>query len=391
MKTLKEKRAISIIMAAILAASVLTGCAGSGANGNTPASESSASTGTDTQTSTAVQDDGGDTSTDTAPQYGDEESTDAPAEDTEETSANLDVPDDYVPTSEDAFDGEIVGGGIQITSYTGTDTDVKIPKTLGGKPVESIGPKTFTGNTNITSITIPAGITAFETGGDGAFAGCTNLTSATVYCKTLTYYFFNGCTSLKNVTLGDTVEKIDSYAFMGCTSLEEIVLPDELTFIGDYAFGRYIDEFSGENIPACTSLKKVVFGKKTETLGSYCFAGCTALTDVNFDGITAFGDYSFLDCTSLPDITITGENEKDKRVFFGTHAFANCTSMKSVTFVPETLDLSTSTQAFGYTIDLSAPDYAPTVRSDFVVYADKFTDGATYAKENGITCEDRPG
>ena len=175
---------------------------------------------------------------------------------------------------------------------------------------------------------------------------------------------------------------------MGCTSLEEIVLPDELTFIGDYAFGRYIDEFSGENIPACTSLKKVVLGKETQVLDHGAFKGCTALKEINLDPVKTFADHCFEGCTSLPDITIN-EITGTKR-FFGSYSFANCTSMKSVTFVPEKMNLSTASYAFGFNVTFN--DYSeavPSVRSDFVVYADKFTDGAAYAKANNITCKNR--
>ena len=378
MSNSRFKALFSLLTAAVLCTALLTGCSGqqtsTGSGGGQKQSAAQASG------KTSQADTGDDTS----------EPEDLPlASQPTESADNFDVGPDYVPTDEDAFDGEIIGGEIQINAYTGKDTDVKIPKTLGGKPVGSIAPQTFTGNKKITSITIPAGIVAYSEAGKGAFMDCTSLKSATVYCNTLTDYFFTNCTSLKIVSLGDSVKNISQYAFCGCTSLEEIVIPKEVNTIGDYAFGLYENSFTGEKIKACTSLKKVVLGEKTRTIGSNAFAGCTALKDINLDGVENISDYAFLGCTSLPDLTITESTNGGKK-FFGSYAFANCTGMKSVTFIPEKMNLSSATKAFGYNVvlhDYEEPEV--TLRSDFVVYADKFSDGASYAKENGITCKSR--
>ena len=387
MSNSKFKALFSILTAALLSASALTGCTGQGQQ--PPVTQDSETVSlvprTLDDTSSAASTEDTSDSEDTPSGTDEEPSTPQEAE----ASDNYDVGPDYVPTDEDAFDGEIIGDSIEINSYTGKDTDVKIPKTLGGKPVGSIAPNTFTGNKKITSITIPAGVVAYENQGQGAFMDCTNLKSATIYCENLTDYFFTNCTSLKTVTLGDSVKKIGSYAFGGCTSLEEIVIPKEVNTIGDYAFGLYKSSFTGENIKACTSLKKVVLGEETRTIGYSSFYGCTALKEINLDEVGYISDYAFLGCTSLPDLTIT-ESTNGKEKYFGMYAFANCTAMKSVTFIPEKMDLSSSTKAFGYNVEISDYEEAKeTVRKDFVVYADKFTDGASYAKENGLTCKAR--
>ena len=47
---------------------------------------------------------------------------------------------------------------------------------------------------------------------------------------------FYTCTSLRSVTISDSVTDIGRYAFSGCTSLTSIVIPNGVTSIYDYAF-----------------------------------------------------------------------------------------------------------------------------------------------------------
>jgi hypothetical protein len=48
---------------------------------------------------------------------------------------------------------------------------------------------------------------------------------------------FKGCSSLKNVTLSDSLTTISPHAFYGCTSLTDITIGTGVTKIGAYAFG----------------------------------------------------------------------------------------------------------------------------------------------------------
>lgn len=75
-------------------------------------------------------------------------------------------------TPQEAFGFNNVTG--EIISYNQSYGNVvKIPPTIGGIPVTSIGNNAFYGKSNITSITIPSGVTSI---GDSAFNGCAALT-----------------------------------------------------------------------------------------------------------------------------------------------------------------------------------------------------------------------
>ena len=48
--------------------------------------------------------------------------------------------------------------------------------------------------------------------------------------------FFNGCTSLEEINLPETVSHIKMLAFGSCTSLDSVKLPGALNVIGELAF-----------------------------------------------------------------------------------------------------------------------------------------------------------
>ena len=57
------------------------------------------------------------------------------------------------------------------------------------------------------------------------------------------------CTSIKNITIPNSITELSSYAFYYCKSLEEIVIPNSVTYIGPGAF------------KACTFLRRIVLPK----------------------------------------------------------------------------------------------------------------------------------
>ena len=87
---------------------------------------------------------------------------------------------------------------ITVTGYSGSDDTVILPAKISGKEISEIGDGAFAGNTAITGIVVPEGVTAI---GDNAF---------------------NGCTGLKTVVIPGSVTSIGEGAFSGCDGLEYI-------------------------------------------------------------------------------------------------------------------------------------------------------------------------
>lgn len=146
-----------------------------------------------------------------------------------------------------------------------------------------------------------------------AFQECGSLTSVDLsHCTCLTEIgvsAFQHCSSLKEVKLPQTTQKICDYAFNDCLTLEHINVEDchQLTLIGSYAFSR--DECLKEmHFPAslttvdqcafseCTGLSKVDFSRcQTLKINTAGFFGTTSLVQVLFPkgGNVALGDRAF--------------------------------------------------------------------------------------------------
>ena len=76
---------------------------------------------------------------------------------------------------------ELGSNGLTITGYSGTAATVTIPETLDGYKVGAIGAKAFLGNTTMKTLTIPETITKI---GPEAFYNTTKLSNIKFEAKT---------------------------------------------------------------------------------------------------------------------------------------------------------------------------------------------------------------
>ena len=141
----------------------------------------------------------------------------------------------YAETYGDFEYSHIEDDFLSITGYKGSETNLEIPSVINGDSVKVIDREAFEGCQSIKTVTIPDSIISI---GMYAFCNCPSLTSVTIgnsvgsVCDSA----FRGCTSLKNINIPDSVESIDNLAFSGCTNLTSITIPNSVTSIGNGAF-----------------------------------------------------------------------------------------------------------------------------------------------------------
>ena len=180
--------------------------------------------------------------------------------------------------------------------------------------VEEIATFAFRTAQNITSLTIPSGVSTI---GKQAFREMKKLQEVMFAEPSSVKKFgvapFMHCSLLKEVTLPSSLEQIGN-AFYGCTSLEVITVPD----------GSQLTDIQGSAFTTCTALREFKFeGSCTlKTIGSDAFANLTHLE--RFDvpqSVTSIARNAFSGCSSLATVTFD-ENANIK--YLRTGAFADC-------------------------------------------------------------------
>ena len=152
--------------------------------------------------------------------------------------------------------------------------------------VNSIDKRSFKDCTDITSVTIPTGITSI---GDYAFQSCTGLTSVTIpgSVTDIGQYVFRDCTGLTSATISEGITNLNRYLFFGCTGLTKITLPEGVTSTG---VGTFMN---------CSKLNDVTFPSTLQTIENYAFSGCR-LSEISIpEGVTSILYRAFYDCEHL--------------------------------------------------------------------------------------------
>lgn len=241
-------------------------------------------------------------------------------------------------------------GSLIITAYTGRDKEVTVPDTIDDCTVTDIGPLSFRGCDALETVILPdtvitigdraflgCGLTGFdlpksvETIGINPFSGCRKLKEITVHpgqdtfviidgmlCNrpqkllisypagrkdndlklpegvtTVGAYAFHRSSSVKKVTLCDTVVTLEHHAFADCNAMTEVVLNDRLTTIGEAAFSY------------CASLKEIMLPDSVTAMGKEVFLGCKGMKNAVMPaGMDVIAAGTFTDCTSLRNVSL---------------------------------------------------------------------------------------
>ena len=130
-----------------------------------------------------------------------------------------------------------------LINYKGNEKTVNIPAVYWGNPVTVLYYDLFKDHSEITEVIIPEGITDI--------AGAV----------------FDGCTSLHQIKLPESLHTLWQYAFAR-SSFRELVIPGNVSYIPPFAFKD------------CRDLRKVVFEKGIRSITTLAFEGCDNLQEI---------------------------------------------------------------------------------------------------------------
>lgn len=136
-------------------------------------------------------------------------------------------------------------------------------------PVTSIGLAAFDGCSTLKTVTLPGSVTSI---GDEAFWNCTKMTS---------------------INIPNSVTSIGSGAFWSCEKLQSIIMPDSVTSVGDEAFSY------------CHDLSTLVISSSLTMIDINTFDDCSSLTSVVIPSSVTRIKYGAFDrCFSLAEVIV---------------------------------------------------------------------------------------
>lgn len=127
-------------------------------------------------------------------------------------------------------------------------------------------------------------------------------------------------TSIKNIIMTTSVERIGVSAFEGCDMITNVVMPSSITEIDNFAFKdcRRLETIVDEKN------NSISIPKSVKTIGKRIFDGCESLKTLHIC-TTTIGEESFAWMPSLETFTVSSDVKTIKK-----HAFEGCVKLKIV-------------------------------------------------------------
>lgn len=233
---------------------------------------------------------------------------------------------------------KFLDSGVEITSVRvqyGT-IHAKIPETIAGKKVISIGDHSFYYQLYLKSVEIPEGVTNI---GNQAFYNCIGLTNLKIPDSVIDIgeRAFEACSGLREIEIPQNVVNLGEYAFWSCSSLEQVRILAELTKIPDNAFNdcsnlksvmlpKSITEIGEGTFEGCNSLEQITIPESVTKIGGSAFKGCSILSAVKIpSGVTVIYNSAFAKCTGLQTVTLS-----ESVTEIGEFAFQDCFNLQSI-------------------------------------------------------------
>jgi hypothetical protein len=200
-----------------------------------------------------------------------------------------------------------------LRAYTGNASNILIPPTLGGYPVNNIQFSSYSnfffGNANntIRSVSLPDSLVWWS---PEVFYKCPNLTNVSVTSTNNRLTNMNGVLYTKQgdalvfyppalpgpFAIPDSVKDINAHAFRRVNRLESVNVPDTVKRINDSAFAE------------SPSLLNINIGNGVTNIGNGTFTDSTALTNITLGSSLVDGGNTFYDNGALRSIQVNPSN-----------------------------------------------------------------------------------
>ena len=194
--------------------------------------------------------------------------------------------------------------GLEIVGYSGSDTDIYIPSTIGEVPVLKIGDNFLKDNTSVNSVTLGAGIKEI---GAGAFSGAANMVCALLNedIEVIGAGAFSNMPVFNSIILWDSVTNIGVGAFLNCPGLVIYCIENNKGHV--YAIANNISyELLGtaeaQRVVSDGIVYSIFNGEATivdciyDDRSTYQKYDCVVPSHINGYPVTVVGSAAFADC-----------------------------------------------------------------------------------------------
>ena len=217
---------------------------------------------------------------------------------------------------------DVMSDGVHVSLYKGCSDSVVIPSSYQGQPVTHVDAASFFGS-SIRSVTIPDTVIKI---GQGAFSGCHELES--VYIPDGVKYVgegaFSDCCGLESIRIPDTVIHIEKEVFAGCRVLESIHIPASVTRIEADSFRECVN-LRSITVDEGNSVYRGEGNCILDMTSGTVVVGCADSVIPDDGTVRRIGSYAFHKNTHLTEIRIPASVEA-----LDALAFQGCTALERV-------------------------------------------------------------
>lgn len=205
--------------------------------------------------------------------------------------------------------------GIELLKYHGQERTVNVLAQVEGIDVTVIGEACFEKNEDICEVTLPDTIIRLE---DYAFYKCIEMQKIQLSdnLKTLGESVFEGCKNLQSICVPETVASIGNYAFGSCEKLEKAVLPEQLTVI---SYGMFY----------ASGLKNIKLPSRLTRIEMFAFGACQLTTIEIPKSVKKIGYGAFQECEYLEKVNFAPDA---KLKSMESDVFSRCEALKKIKF-----------------------------------------------------------